>query len=264
MPTEFEVLNDDEKFPFLPADDARGVRFSRFGLIDAADQLKALTHPSVPKIGDKYEDGSFIFVRSRRVVSTFGGRVGSTQGATFKLEIVYETPTWSGAGALRAAKPGDVWTEVTSANETLTVYRDVGIEFPPGAPRKPPINGGDGASVDVGSLEASVKVWYDRGGFSNVSIARLIQMNQGGTNRDAVVLPNLIGSGINLNFGPGQVRYRCFAFLRDGDFYGVEHKLVLAQDHLLRTFIKDVDGMFGNEFTTHQLYQALDFSGLWD
>lgn len=259
---EFTFLDDDDSFPYHPSDDGKGVKFSRFGLIAAQDPLVALRHSTVPRVGDRYDDAQFIFVKSKRVVARHAGRPNSADGAVYKIEIVYETPTWSGAGILRPLTPNDAWTEVTYGNTSLTVYRDVGVEYPEGM-RVPPINAGDGVGRDVGTVEASVKVWYDRAGFAAVDHTRIVNLCQGVVNDAAVSLPSLMGSGLRLNFGPGMVRYRNAAYEREGEFFGIVHNLVLAPDHLHREFTKDENGEFGNEFTTRVLYERADMSGLW-
>jgi hypothetical protein len=259
---EFTFLDDDEDFPWHPADDGKGVKFSRFGLINAQNPLAALRHVTVPRVGDRYDDAQYIFVKSKRVVERTGGRPFSSDGATYKIEVVYETPTWSGAGILRPITPNDAWTEVTFGNTSLTVYRDVGVEYPPST-RVPPINGGDGVGRDVGTIEAAVKVWYDQAGFVAVDHTRLVTLSQGVVNAAAVSLPSLMGSGLRLNFGPGMVRYRNTAYEREGEFYGIVHNLVLAPDHLHREFTRDEHGELGNEFTTRVLYESADMSGLW-
>lgn len=260
--TEFKFLDDDEEFPFFPQDEARGMRVSRYGTIQAADPIKALAHPSVPAVGDKFAEQMFLFVKSRRVMGKLGGRVGSGDGPVYKLEIAYETPTWSGAGILRATTPGESWTEVTTGNTNLTIYTDVVADDDPNA-RRAPIAGGDGATIEIGTVEASVKVWYNRAGFANVDVGRLVTLAKGGVNAAPVVLPNLIGSGVSLNMARGQVRYRSFGFLRDGEFFGVEHRLALAPDFLIRVAKRDGDGMMTGVIEEHTGYLDIDLGGLW-
>lgn len=260
--TEFKFLDDDEQFPFLPQDEIRGMRVARYGLIQAADPIKALAHPSVPGIGEKFAEQMFLFVKTRRVMGKMGGRMGEGDGPVYKIEVAYETPTWSGAGILRATRPGEAWTEITTGNTNLTIYTDVGIIDDP-IIRRPPIAGGDGASIEVGTVEGTVKVWYDRAGFGNVDIGRLVNLAKGCVNRAPLVLPNLMGSGVNLNMAPGQVRYRSFGFLREGEFFGIEHRLVLAPDHLIRTVKRDADGMMTGIVDEYVGYVDDDLGGLW-
>lgn len=260
--TDFIFLDDDEEFPFFPQDEARGMRVSRFGKIQAADPIKALAHKSVPEVGEKFAEAMFLFVKSRRVVGKLGGRVGEGDGPTYKIEVVYETPTWSGAGVLKATRPGESWTEVTTGNSEITIYSDVGLTPDPTVVR-PPIAGGDGANVEIGTVEATVKAWYNREGFVQVDVGRLVVLAQGCVNENPVALPNLIGSGVNLNMAAGQVRYRSFGFIREGEFYGVEHRLALAPDHKIRSFKRDEDGMVSRDYDEYIGYVSRSLAGLW-
>lgn len=259
--TSFQFLDDDEEFPFFPEDTGRGLRVARYGLLQAADPLKAIMHSSVPQRGERLREDLFMFVTTRRVVKTMGGRVGDGSGPVYKLEIIYETPTWSGGGLLRPARPGDTWTEWSFGTTALQVYDEVGLLRPEGIV-VPPLAGGDGVSRDVGTIEATVKSWYNLEGFRAENHARMVTLSQGWVNQDPLVLPNLIGSGVNLTMGAGQVRYVSAEYIREGEFYGIAHHVKLAIDHKVRIGEKDENGLLG-PLVPKQIYAPIDMSGLW-
>jgi len=261
--SEFRFLDDDDQFPFFPEESKDGLRVVRYGLISAPDPVTALRHPSVPKRGDALIEGVWLFAVSKRIVQTFGGRVGTAEGPQYKVEVTYQAPTWGAAGVLRPAAAGDTWTEVTFGTTNLTVYAEVGVEVPPGE-TVAPLNGGDGMTRDVGTMEAVVRTWFDEEGFREYYHPRLVQMSQGYVNAAPVVLPRLMGSTLNWNMGPEQVRYVSVEYAREGDFYGIHHHLKLAPTHKVIELIKDANGMIvGGGYNLRQIYEPIEFGGLW-
>lgn len=259
--TEFRFIHDEDEYPWTVEQTARGIVVVRHGKIQAADPVAAVLHESVPKIGEKYAEGSFLRVVSVRKVADVGGRVGSGDGIHVKLEVRYETPVYGGGGVLSPTAPGDSWTEWGFGTAALQVYDEVGLELPEGIV-VPPLNNGDGVSRDVGTIEATVKVWYNRAGFGAENHARMVELSEGWVNDGPLVLPNLIGSGVYLNMGPGQVRYVSAEYVREGEFFGIFHHLKLARDHKPRLVSKDENGMV-DAITTPQIYAPISMDGLW-
>ena len=91
-------------------------------------------------------------------------------------------------------------------------------------------------------------------------LAALVLLSDPPTVNDAPVsLPRLMGSEQTLDIDSGQLLYGGFRLFRQGEFFGVEHELLLRRTWQVPKWPRDPEGNPVGGATLYPIYEAADF-----
>lgn len=267
----------------LTADGYEGTRYARVRANDIAD---AITTPGLPRLGDKWSPSVGAICRSVGNPVCYEGE--TTNG--FKYWVVqcqYDSPRFGAAATTTYRKPGDAITELVTSTEQQTIYYPVdqfgtvqriavdaeGAALIGITPDETPIANGDGVSIEVGSISATVSVWHELNQAPNYArFTRLSRPSK--VNMTAVSLPPLERSTQRLTFENRQVRYRTWKSSvelsgepgPDGlptPLLRLDHSLALAENHDVIWQAQNAAGEPNGRYWKDRVYADADMTGLW-
>jgi hypothetical protein len=201
-----------------------------------------------------------------KVIALRPERLGGVGDYGF-CRVIVEYSTGS-AQVLNAGQVGESYAVLGSQGVGFTAYVGLDDDDEPD-PDAPPINQGDGVSVDTSVPEFRIRKFYSRSDFGLIDWSRFVRLQADQPLNEAaadIPRPQHLGGGSAgawFTFGAGQLRYRGFNVVdAAGDAFGVEHVVLAAPDHNVRWTARDKAGKALGVKVARVLPYA-DFSGLW-
>jgi len=265
---------------------ADGYEGTRYAMVQADDIGEAINTPGLPRVGDKWSPTVGAVCRSVGNPICYEGRTDN--GMRFWIvQIQYDSPRFGTAETTLYRAPGDAMTEIAGSTEQQTIYYPVsdggtlkrwavdenGVLVPGITIDETPINNGEGTSIEIGTLSASVSVWYAANQAPDYArLTRLMRPNK--LNNAAVSLPPLDRSTQRINFDAWQVRYRGWSPTVelsgapgvDGlptPLLRVTHALSLSEHHDHIWQAQNAAGEPNGRYWYDRLYRDADFTGIW-
>ncbi len=174
------------------------------------------------------------------------------------VEIEYSTP--GGGGTLPTPSDGQKWTTLGWSSSSQTVRYDIR-----GAPFDQPIDNGNGASKEIGIIEAEMVSYRTPASFNPYALMPWKDK----VNSDAIVIPNLWNSGVGLAVPVGGARYRGFGTPTiENNLLRVVHRFVLADGGIVglggHDLIWGLENKFGRVIASvpTQVYARVAFAGM--
>lgn len=232
----------------------------------------ALAKDKIPKIGSSWSDSSpelkACVVVKRGPARRLGGKdehadYGEAGGRCgwSAVPVEYATP---GEGSFRIAPDWRSWTELTTQQDTATIYYPISRTSNYNEAPLTPIRNGDGATVTVGRLSVKVTAFYDPAFL--LPLARWIAlMRPSKVNADVLRLPRIYGTTSYFDIPPRSAKYMGFSDPAiEQQHLRVEHHFELAEtwDEIWQPENAKGEALPG-KIITDTIYEAADMSGLW-
>lgn len=231
-------------------EDSNGLVLSQVYLVNTADEARALTASGLPRQGDAFaidQPGLVCVSRQAAFESGVDDPVTLTGGWT-RVTCRFATSGRWGRGNVPSPTAATLkpYTEFQPSTTSVTVYQS----WPPDAPGvvgppKPPINNGRGVNIETGQLFLAVHEFksgsYDIRDWLDTYYLTL----RGTVNANTIVIAPLLGLGANIQFNPGELRYRTASLSVSGNVIEIVHQLEAAPDFLARWATEYPDGTVG-------------------
>lgn len=274
MPIEGTLRRDPERgFNYHLRETPRGLEGERNYEVNTDLEHLALHAVGVPRLGEAWglaSAGELACAVISREVFRIGGRddTGTGTGGLSRVQCLY------GPVNVIPGLDGKPWTEVRFGVETMTakyphfrtqvasLLDDSGLVVPPPYDQ---IAGGDGASVELGTLEALVHV-YLQPSMMGAYLSRVIALcRPSRVNRYPLVLPRLQGTNAEWAIAAEQARMRAAEVrLPVGGRLEIVLNLALAEDWRTVWQPEDSTGKgVPNVYFKDNVYYSGDFGGLW-
>lgn len=241
---------------------AEGEVGTRTYRVNTHDELRAMDAQGVPQIGDAW-DATRPDLRATRVSPAyqFGTDDPASQtGGTTYVEVEYRVAADRGGGAGPRPEPNLRYTEFDDEVSGETVYFGLDAETEP-------VNNGNGATIEVGTLVARVTVWFAANALTQGLFETLKNLRRR-VNSNPVLLPPMLNCDWRPQFQPGELRYRTFSHQPQGRLVRVVHHLVIADrieiegsfysGHRVQWRVENADGTRGTVRTV-RVYPEAEF-----
>lgn len=237
-----EQINDDKHYPTTLVETIEGYRGVRFYRVRAGSREEALAADGMPRIGDPWSaELGGVLVRQR------DARAERAGGDWIVVRVDYETNT----GQIPSVGPG-VISRVVPSTTTRNVNFDVDgttklTSDGRGVPRI--------VTVTLFEVVRYFQAMPDLSPYRNIT-------DEPKVNDATVVLPNLFGSGQNLQIGPGELLYAKYTPDRVGELFEIRSELHWRRDWKHHKLGEEPSGEPSGSDTPLDIYETGDFSGL--
>lgn len=229
----------------------------------------AVAAEGLPARGDPWsaEHPDLVVAEVGPAVRIGGVDGGDGSGAYSRVPVRYETPT---ASSFRPASPDDAYTDIGLAGSSLTLYYPLQrlLRDAPGSEGNPaePTWGGDGASVSVTTISASVHTFWDSQSPLPIVAWLALCSPMHALNHATLRFPRIFGAGPGFTVSRGQARYTGFERperIEGTSLVRVVHRLELAEHHLTEWRQEDSRGNAVGPVFQDRFYEYANLHTLW-
>lgn len=262
----------DEQFRESCAITAAGMSGVRNYLVNTDIVDRAIFAPGLPAMFHSWSNANDL-TRACKVckigeAERLGGKDTSGEGAagSCRVPVYYDTPGARGSIVIPVPeRVGDAWTEMRNGTENaLAIY---GLTNDGSVDPTRQINNGEGFSIEFGTLEYLVHVFYDldgRGVGGGIDTDKLDELTYPSkVNKEDLIFPAFYRTTHRPKKKAGTVRYRSYEIQQCGLFLEVIHHLEIRSSFLYTYEVMDARGLPVGQSTFAQVYAEEDLSGLW-
>lgn len=270
------LLIDKDNFPFEAGRDERGLTISQCYSVDTGDVVAALFANGLPTYGTPYS-AAYPLITAQGFRTTQISSLDDTAtglGGETKVQVTYRAISAPGGAGNGPRVPRDVtdrWTDIEFGVGQAQVFWPISRLSNPSPGGM--IANGDGASVYVGNLTASIYTFWPR--TTAIDLSRIVSLiSPCCTNNAPLTLPKVWQTTSPMNVDAGQLLYLgidkpvLVGMGEDGNggLLQVVHKVMLGSDFYARWEALNERGGRNTNFSgaiVDQVQPEGDLSGMW-